>query len=235
MDNIKKLKEYGFNDVPTPINKENIEELTNNTWDTWLGLTGLFNIKIEDEVFLTIDDLNIIGNSHVLTILCTEKICLTIRADLRNKKIFFEDIHLYQYTGKGIGRIAHKNLVELAKKIGFKEIILEARRSQNNDDFFNGYYTWAKFGYRMIDESHSSFINDMREKGIKITAIGNNKKVDVTCLHHLVYRDCAYWKNKGYSWLGIFELEEKKPFCNKISEMYNSNPTRYHCISKLNP
>jgi hypothetical protein len=67
----------------------------------------------------------------------------TFSVNKRGQKVIHNDIFATMQTGGGLGLKLFTRQVENATALGFKAISTEAARGTG----YNGYYTWARFGY----------------------------------------------------------------------------------------
>jgi hypothetical protein len=118
--------------------------------------------------------------------------------DIEEKRIHNDYFRIQddsKYKGKGSQIFA--NQVSAATEAGYKKIETQAARGSN----YNGYYTWARFGY--VPQSEA----------VRQTAInGFNRKfkTDVRNWGELLgtKQGQQYWKEEGYSFNGEFDLSK---------------------------
>src|SRR5689334_6866316 len=71
-------------------------------------------------------------------------------------------------TGQGAGKYILINEIIEARKLGYRYMTVSAARANG----LNGYYTWARFGYSMMDElDHENFLELMEMYRRKETSV----------------------------------------------------------------
>jgi len=98
---------------------------------------------------------------------------------------------------KGQGAQIFANQVKAAQKAGYDKINVNAAGSKN-DRFYNGYYTWARLGYkpnRSMDAVASIISKTGRNYGTWETMMKSKQGV-------------ADWKEYGAGWSGSFDLKK---------------------------
>lgn len=108
------------------------------------------------------------------------------------KKIYnaFMEVH---DTGSGIGTKLFANQVESAIEMGYQLIEVTAGKSRS----MNGYYTWARLGYTMDDDSEGEFADLMY-------AYEREEQTLEELMRTKEGR--AFWKRYGFQWHGRFDL-----------------------------
>jgi hypothetical protein len=109
---------------------------------------------------------------------------------------------------KGQGAKIFSNQVKAAQKAGFDKINVSAAGSKN-DRTYNGYYTWARLGYRpnnSMQEVASIFRDTGRNYGTWENMMKSKQGV-------------ADWKEHGSSWRGSFDLK-KGSYSDKALKEY---------------
>jgi len=190
-------------------------------------LTGFFDGKIANTI-ISEDDVTIEDSFPIVTLICT-KIEMVIRLHFNEAKIENESI-LLTNKNSNIGIEAQKNQIAAAIELGFKRIELVAYGSGKelndpNDGVFNGFITWAKFGYSMRKNQHIKFVNHMKKEN----------RLE-RCISEIIF-DAEfekYWTNSGYHWRGEFLLKEKSLNEKLFDIYYNKKFTSPHMIALFN-
>jgi len=99
------------------------------------------------------------------------------------------------YTGKGAGKNIFINEVIELKKQGYRYMTVSAAQG----DGWNGYYTWARFGYSMEEPDHETFLELMELHGRKESSI-------IELMQTAEGRN--FWLENGFWWEGYFDLTE---------------------------
>jgi len=118
-------------------------------------------------------------------------------------------------TGSGLGAKMFANMLDAAEKNGFENIELRAAKGIHDGKTYNGYYTWARFGFELRnDQQKVYFLNLVKTKGE--TATIRNAKT----LQELMRtkEGQIFWKENGFDYLGSFNIKKDK---NYFLDYYN--------------
>lgn len=114
--------------------------------------------------------------------------------------------------GKGIGLNLFLNQVKEARQSGFKYLKVSAEGSYSIKDEWNGYVTWARFGYVMSKESQLMFKSLMK---------ANSRKEKTVFELVSTKEGLDFWEKNGNSWSGEFDLKENSQAMKNLKEYLN--------------
>jgi len=100
------------------------------------------------------------------------------------------------------------NQVQAAKKLGFKSFDVDAAGSKQSSRY-NGYYTWARFGYEPNGWSGKEIAENLQ--------IAGRKEKDLWTLMS-TKEGQEWWKEEGESWSGLFYLQEGSRNLQRLKE-----------------
>lgn len=138
--------------------------------------------------------------------------------------------------GEGKGTSIFYNQVKNFKEAGYEELSTFAAKGSD----FNGYYTWARLGYRMSSVTENLLKNELvydedenEERGAerfkvlqKVLELSGEKSIDKVSqpLHYLMSfkEGREWWKKNGFEFQGYFDLEDDS-VSMKILEEYVKN------------
>ncbi len=184
MSSGKKLIKY-------PINKENCRQLTG--WEPALlvqmtgieGYTTEYTFEIEGHQFAV-----------RVTVNSNNKIVHLRRTFLPEEMVVENDRIEILTPNKKIGPKIFARQVEHCSERGFKAITCIAAHVP-----FNGYYTWARFGYIMDEEMQPEMDRHLKERHFK-----GSERTPHEIVLNPAYR--KWWKKNGIGWTGTFSLTD---------------------------
>jgi len=163
------------------------------------------------------EDLNkFIGDGEVVAVvnpLKSEPNCFAILTedamffrtfDLESKTVYMNEFLLSPNLKKnsGIGTKTFHNQINSFKEQGFETVETYACRDEN----MNGYYTWARLGYKMVSE------NDKEQFKQKISESTDERIKSCEDVSELLSFEAGreYWKKEGvgFSFSGAFDLRD---------------------------
>ncbi len=108
---------------------------------------------------------------------------------------FIDNTYLNVFsTGTGLGVYIFINQIIQAQKLGIEYFTVSAAKSNK----YNGYYTWARFGYSMD--------NPMDEKTLK-ELLTREGRQEMDLFELMKTRNGRnFWKEKGFWWQGKFNV-----------------------------
>jgi len=196
----------------------NCFELTGNSYHDIIGLTGVYglfslenvrnaiNAKISDahdiiEINIVVDGIKIIRKIHL-------------------KAQYLENVLLKakEHRGQGIGFEMLKSQIEYGRKMEFKRIELLAWGAI--DEEFNGYLTWAKYGFTMMANSSRWFRETLIPELKRIGAIYKDYSNVHELLDDIEISGEEVWAVFGEAWYGVFLLS-KKSYNTKRLQSYD--------------
>jgi hypothetical protein len=182
------------------ITKETVEKITGLSFFSWCFTTGIlvnsYTIKLAK-----LEDFNISGVYPKLEIWLSNKNIpsLYIEYDLKKKVIKAGEIFLSKkLRNKKIGREIFGMHIKIVSALGFKHILCWAYGGkEDKEGLYNGYITWAIFGFTMMPSSRNQFLELVE---------GRNEK----SLNHLILstEGLEFWTANGFPWWGIFRLNK---------------------------
>ncbi|HEX7868574.1 MAG TPA: hypothetical protein VF455_00530 [Chryseobacterium sp.] len=198
-----------------PLDANNIQLYTGVTFDNWVYVSGMFAQGFPS-LFGSTNEFVMEGTYPRFMITAQKKGVATIQIEFDLEQNMILDHHIFleqQYRGNGW--IAFQEHVDRATHLGFDRLECNAfggiDDANKNDPkkAYNGYITWARFGFTMDPESQKRYERKLTENGQKIMP-----------LHTLLSTDEGrdYWKDKGHSWDGIFSLAPNSPNRNLFNQ-----------------
>ncbi|HEX2907419.1 MAG TPA: hypothetical protein VHO69_11195 [Phototrophicaceae bacterium] len=122
-----------------------------------------------------------------------------LNRDVNNVLYLYNDFFATTEKGTGIGAEYFYNEVQAAARAGIGYIKVYAAGDRHSETF-NGYYTWARFGYDAELDSINPFLQR------KIPAALGNPETMQQLMATKAGRD--WWKEHGQSWDGAFDLRD---------------------------
>lgn len=120
-----------------------------------------------------------------------------------HRTIHYKDKWIYnslmdvKEKGGGIGLNLFVNQVKEARLSGFKYLKVGAAGEFHTKDKWNGYITWAKFGYEMLPNDQLNFLKTMSINGRKEKTVSELVSTK---------EGADFWEKKGSWWDGKFDL-----------------------------
>jgi hypothetical protein len=198
---------------------ENCNDTTGVRLKDLLGFTGIYHMGFSYDDVMKNGDIDVQGDSQAVTVTIFFNEIQMIRKFYLEKKIILNRSIRIKDQGKGIGLSIFSSQVEHTLKAQFNYIQCLAagdihRAAKKGEHCFNGYITWAKFGWTMINtdlnNSHfrQMFINARASHSYRslqelmaaesIECIHEGKKVSLTGV--------KFWAMKGFDFDAEFKL-----------------------------
>jgi predicted GNAT family acetyltransferase len=114
-----------------------------------------------------------------------------------------------EFEGHGLGAKMFANMLNAAEKNGFENIELRAAKGIHGGRAYNGYYTWARFGFELRnDQQKAYFLNLVKTKGESSTIRS------ATSLQELMRtkEGQKFWFDNGFDYLGSFNIKKDKAY-----------------------
>jgi hypothetical protein len=178
-----------------------INSISNKNFVSLMGDTpveGIKDFKVDMEFYR-----NKIGGT-VEAVMDNDKYFSKIIIDKANtNQLVINHLDVKGSQHEGLGTKCFVNILNSAKENNFDEIILEAARA----DGYNGYYTWARFGFD-FNPKYERF-----EKPIFDELVSTSKFKEIkesTNLKELMSTEKGrdFWKENGFQYHGIFNVEK---------------------------
>lgn len=138
---------------------------------------------------------------------------ITLKRKINKDKTIENELFVLSRSGKVKykGRDIFKSQVDEAQKQGYKSITcVAARYNKNRDDVYNGYYTWARLGYKEKNPGQTfDIINKYNKKN----------KTKHKELSELMSTQSGrdYWKTNGREYAAIFDLTPNSYSMNTLN------------------
>lgn len=180
------------------VNERNFDELSGYTEEQLLRFAGFFGNRHE------IKDLTIKGTyPNVEVVIKTEDIMLSrmIMFEAQEvKNILVISQHKRNRTGFNLVATQVKHL----KPEGFKKMHCNASGNWQSIGKYNGFITWGKLGYLMIDEIDRNNFNSIKAK---------HPELQTLTFHEFLMNEkgSEIWAKNGESWDGYFEFGDNSP------------------------
>lgn len=200
-----KLKEYDANYIGMEIDKHNVENLTGITFDALCELTGMFHSSflskmISKKWFF----LKGVYPEFSIKAVVPNILRIDMEFNLFHRTILVSNLQFApDLQRKKLARNAFQKQLELATKIGFKEIqcwAFKGTEVKYKKRWFNGYLIWPKFGFTMRGKDRKDFSTLMNTSGRKEKCV--QKLICTT-------EGFEFWETNGKTWKGYFDLKEK--------------------------
>lgn len=158
------------------------------TYENVLNLTGGVPKNLKDITHSIMID----GNAIISDVRTKEY--TIIRKIYPDEKKVYNSLMEVNSTGEGIGLHLFINQLIEARKLGYKRFDVSAAKSNK----YNGYYTWARFGYNLKSSEIRRFKDLMNMNG--------RSEKD---LHELMStkEGVSFWKKNGFWFEGEFDLK----------------------------
>lgn len=188
------------------IDEKNLEEQTGITLLKLYQLTGITGFKTPPGYFIPN-----FSKSHQFPELqvgiVLDGVKLIRKINFEEKIIFNMSFELQKgMQRQGIGYKVFSEQVKYAKEYGFKEIRCRATGNWDTIQKFNGYITWAKFGYTVHELSMAQYSEILIRNNISlepIFSLVNNPNIGEGVTGE------TFWTEKGRTWMGAFHLDKE--------------------------
>lgn len=191
------IPEEKYKAVNIKFNDKNTKDFTKDEVDDFLKLSGI-PTNIKGEVTITATKY-LEGMGHVAIEFEGDGVKMGRRLKLKDKQIENEFFKIEKDSAwKGKGAEIFKSQVDYASKKGFVKIETYAGR----DAAYNGYYTWARLGYTPLEHEKQYILKTIDDFNLK-----NNTKVRDLGELMGIKTGQEYWKDKGFSFAGEFDLK----------------------------
>jgi len=132
--------------------------------------------------------------------------------DTKNNSVQMQYFYLnpLKEKGKGLGTNIFKNQVEQFKKLGFRKLVTEAGKGNG----LNGYYTWARLGYKFESKLEEGLLSFMLKKE-------SDKKIKkIKSLQELMSTKEGrnWWREYGFAFNGTFDLSDDSISMKTLNE-----------------
>jgi hypothetical protein len=131
------------------------------------------------------------------------------RRILRDVEMIDNTFMRVHQTKSGIGFKLFINQIKEARKLGFTYLEVSAGAGPE----YNGYYTWARFGYSMNQHDHQTFCELMDDNN-------RNERSIIQLMKTEEGRD--FWRANGFWWQGIFDLQDESENINALKSYIQS-------------
>jgi|SRR6478752_1713589 len=127
--------------------------------------------------------------------------------DFKNKTIYNESMRVFpEYRAQGLGTWVFNNEVQQAKALGFKTISTYADRAES---MTNGYYTWPRLGYKMVEDYQTEDRQDDPINAIDMVRnIADDNGIEANDITQLMstQKGRDVWKREGFGHEAWFDL-----------------------------
>ncbi len=195
------------------IYENNLTDLTGLNVEEVYSLSGILAYKSIAEIQATG---KIAGDYPMIqvNVKCND-IKLVCGINVKDHYIYNQKIEI-ENKGNGIGAQIFEAQVNEAIKHRFKEIRCYAWGSYAEIDKFNGYITWGRFGFEMVEKN-----NQPPKKYIEfLSHEGKNFMTIFELLNTVEGKEV--WTKKGFPWDAIFYLSDQSD-CRKNFELYKKS------------
>ena len=135
-----------------------------------------------------------------------------------NDKWIYNSLMKVFAKGKGIGLNLFLNQVKEARLQGFKRLDVTAEGNYTIRNDWNGYLTWAKFGYIMDKPSQLMFNNLMKE----------NNRAEKSVFELVSTKEGQdFWEKNGKTWTGSFDLKDGSKAMNNLKEYLDQRKIKF--------
>ncbi len=126
--------------------------------------------------------------------------------------------------GGGIGLNLFLNQVKEARQSGFKYLKVGAAGDYYSRERWNGYITWAKFGYEMLPNDQSNFLNLMKQ----------NNRTEKTVFELVSTKEgLAFWEKNVSWWDGKLDLSDNSKSMQIFRNIYLIEISMFSYNTKL--
>lgn len=190
--NFVEEKKQEIKKIFTSVEESAIERNSNLSYDAIVSLTGGIPkdsiTNISHNIYQRAD--SIISEIH------TDQYKIVRSIHYNDKWIYNDLMKVYDHGG-GIGLNLFVNQVREARSNGFKYLKVSAAGDYHSKDKWNGYITWAKFGYEMLPNDQLNFLKLMQQ----------NNRIEKTVFELVSTKEgLAFWEKNGSWWDGKFDL-----------------------------
>lgn len=114
-----------------------------------------------------------------------------------------------EFEGHGLGTKMFANMLDASEKNGFENIELRAAKGLHNGKEYNGYYTWARFGFEIKSPiQQKQFIELVETKG-KTKTVKEAKTLQGLMK---TKEGQDFWRENGFDYLGKFNIKQDKDY-----------------------
>jgi GNAT superfamily N-acetyltransferase len=112
------------------------------------------------------------------------------------------------FKGQGLGAKMFANIMDAAEKNGVEDIDLTAAKGIHNGLEYNGFYTWARFGFELNPAYKQKFLALVKNEGT------TSKIRNTTSLQDLMKTKEGqdFWKKRGFEYKGTFNIKKDKDY-----------------------
>lgn len=126
--------------------------------------------------------------------------------------------------GGGIGLNLFLNQVREARQSGFKYLKVGAAGDYYSRERWNGYITWAKFGYEMLPNGQSYFLNLMKQ----------NNRTEKTVFELVSTKEgLAFWEKNVSWWDGKLDFSDNSKSMQIFRNIYLIEISMFSYNTKL--
>ena len=134
------------------------------------------------------------------------------------RKTIYNNYMRVHATGGGLGLNLFLNQVREARNQGYSSLTVTAAGSKQYIKDWNGYVTWAKFGYEMSTPYREKFLSVMKQHGRKektLFELVSTKEGE------------EFWKEVGFQWHGTFNLAEGSQSIKNLREYLSARKINF--------
>lgn len=182
--------------IGVKLDEGNVEAITGYSINRLWGFTGA---NVDDAYCKPIA---IIGDYPRLQLTVeSEDIHVFRKINFQTKVIINANCYLLDHDNcrNGNGARVFSHQVKKTREAGFSKIRIDAAGEHRLRDILNGYYTWGRFGFSMINDSIDDFQQVMKDYGRSETTLEELL---------LTRKGQDFWLKYGFPWEGEFILEQ---------------------------
>jgi SPP1 gp7 family putative phage head morphogenesis protein len=164
----------------------------------------------DDDLIIKKIDIGLMSQNDMRIAIKTDKYENLVTMSSYGKNISYDIDHVDVFEqGKGLGAKIFANMLDSAEKNGFENIELRAAKGVFDGKEYNGYYTWARFGFELRSpQQQEYFLNLVKTQGTNET-IRSSKTLQELMK---TKEGQKFWKEKGFDYLGQFNIKRDKDY-----------------------
>jgi SPP1 gp7 family putative phage head morphogenesis protein len=165
----------------------------------------------DDDMIIKKIDVGLMSQNDMRLAIKTDKYENLVTISKYGKNISYEIDHvdvLEGFKGSGLGAKMFANMLDAAENNGFETIDLTAAKGLVNGKEYNGYYTWARFGFELHPAYQEKFLMLVKTEGTN-EVVRNAKSLQELMK---TKEGQELWKKKGFQYKGIFDIKKDKDY-----------------------
>jgi predicted GNAT family acetyltransferase len=165
----------------------------------------------DDDMIIKKIDVGLMSQNDMRLVIKTDKYENLVTISKYGKNISYEIDHvdvLEGFKGSGLGAKMFANMLDAAENNGFETIDLTAAKGLVSGKEYNGYYTWARFGFELHPAYQEKFLMLVKTEGTN-EVVRNAKSLQELMK---TKEGQKLWKEKGFQYKGIFDIKKDKDY-----------------------